>query len=337
MTDNRTYSHNQSASQGFTLVELMIAITLGLFVIGGIIFLLMQTSSSSRQTTSLSRMQENARYTLNLLADELRHAGFYGKQLTQSGFEDSITTTISNDCGVNGASTKWVYDIASGSFQYETSKTAINSLQQCVADSDFYDGLDGNGTDFLVVRSATEQAASIVANTFYNRTNGSNGCIWFSASGPKSDPDHPATNNKCPSNSDPNKSDWIFESKLYYIQDYYDTSGDGIPTLCRRVTKNAGTTKECLIEGVERFVIEFGIDSNNDYLADSYTSNPGTANIVSGRIYLLMRAPEAEGGYINSKTYNLGATAIVAPGDSYQRRVFSNTVILRNIVNLRNF
>ena len=46
---------------GFSLVELMIALTLGILVVGIIGFMFLQTKQSSRQNESSARLQENAR------------------------------------------------------------------------------------------------------------------------------------------------------------------------------------------------------------------------------------------------------------------------------------
>ncbi|MEZ2416697.1 PilW family protein [Luteibacter sp. RCC_6_2] len=62
-------------SRGVTLVELMVAMVLGLIVAGGIVTVFMSTSSSNRAQTQLARLQEAGRFAVNRIADDLKMAG----------------------------------------------------------------------------------------------------------------------------------------------------------------------------------------------------------------------------------------------------------------------
>ena len=60
---------------GMTLIELMIAMLLGLIVIGGMLGIFLSSSETSRRTDDLARIQENARIALELMGRSLREAG----------------------------------------------------------------------------------------------------------------------------------------------------------------------------------------------------------------------------------------------------------------------
>jgi type IV pilus assembly protein PilW len=62
--------------QGRTLVELMIAITLGMILTVALIAVYLSTATSSRQATAISRMNEDAAVALSLISAQLRMAGF---------------------------------------------------------------------------------------------------------------------------------------------------------------------------------------------------------------------------------------------------------------------
>ena len=64
--------------RGFTLIELMIAMTLGLVLTAGLFFIYVNTSQSSRAHGALALMQENARYAFEIMALDIRQAGFTG-------------------------------------------------------------------------------------------------------------------------------------------------------------------------------------------------------------------------------------------------------------------
>jgi type IV pilus assembly protein PilW len=61
--------------RGFGLVELMVALALGLFLIGGAISVFLTNQQAYRTTEQLSRMQESGRTSVELMARQLREAG----------------------------------------------------------------------------------------------------------------------------------------------------------------------------------------------------------------------------------------------------------------------
>ena len=63
------------ASRGFGLVEMMVALTLGLLVVGGASVLFMATRQTTGSTDNLSRVQESVRTSYDLMTREAREAG----------------------------------------------------------------------------------------------------------------------------------------------------------------------------------------------------------------------------------------------------------------------
>jgi type IV pilus assembly protein PilW len=66
---------SRRAVRGVTLIELMVAMVLGLLVAGGIITIFLSTSNSNRVQTQLARMQEDGRFAIGQLNDDLAMAG----------------------------------------------------------------------------------------------------------------------------------------------------------------------------------------------------------------------------------------------------------------------
>lgn len=60
---------------GFSLIELMVALTLGLIIVGGVISIFVNNQQAFRTTEALGRLQENARISFELMAREVRQAG----------------------------------------------------------------------------------------------------------------------------------------------------------------------------------------------------------------------------------------------------------------------
>jgi prepilin-type N-terminal cleavage/methylation domain-containing protein len=64
--------------QGFSLIELMIAMVLGLAIIAAVGTLSINASRSYRKLNEAGEQIENGRYALNTLRNEIEHAGFLG-------------------------------------------------------------------------------------------------------------------------------------------------------------------------------------------------------------------------------------------------------------------
>jgi type IV pilus assembly protein PilW len=65
------------AQTGFTLIELMIAILIGLFLVGGLLTLVGAMKRTSGLQTNLTQMQDNERLAMSLITDVVQSAGYY--------------------------------------------------------------------------------------------------------------------------------------------------------------------------------------------------------------------------------------------------------------------
>ena len=78
------YGTKHFHTAGFTLVELMVALVLSLFLIGGVTFTYLAARATAIEAETLSRVQENVRFASDYLIRDLRNAGF----------RDQLTLTI---------------------------------------------------------------------------------------------------------------------------------------------------------------------------------------------------------------------------------------------------
>jgi prepilin-type N-terminal cleavage/methylation domain-containing protein len=65
-------------ASGFTLVELMIAMTISLLLLAGLVGLFVNMSRSSNEMAKTNSLIENGRYALQLIQEDLVHAGYWG-------------------------------------------------------------------------------------------------------------------------------------------------------------------------------------------------------------------------------------------------------------------
>jgi type IV pilus assembly protein PilW len=103
----------RSPHAGFSLIELMVAITLGILLSIGIVTLFGATSTTNNVQDALARLQENGRYAVTRITDDLRMgSGQYCGSSTSQGWTTSTNdgpiypglTILSNANGVSTGS-----------------------------------------------------------------------------------------------------------------------------------------------------------------------------------------------------------------------------------------
>ena len=84
----------------------------------------------------------------------------------------------------------------------------------------------------------------------------------------------------------PPLADWEYRPSIYFIRNYSNAPGDGIPALCKKVLTGVGPsmTSECIAAGIEDLQIEYGIDLNDD----------GNPNVFLPITYALARCTNGE-------------------------------------------
>ena len=313
---------------GISLIELMVALVISVIVSFGVVNLFLQMRVSLQQDDQIARLQENGRWALRYLSRELVMTGFYGNRLSGEGVSSALV--VSGDCDLD-----WAVDTA----------TRIEHLNDATdtAATDSYDCLSSGeiqiGTDVLVVRRTKDSphmedgvaATALEDNSVYMRLGqfGAAGDLLRGA-------DFDVADKVAGSGVDA----WEYQPQLIFIRNYSDEPGDGVPALCiKRLTTDVAALAiddtECLVDGIENFQVEFGLDQTEppDYAADYYKTDPTPEELelaVNAKIYLLVRSLDEVPGYTNDKSYNLGSTTINPTLDGYYRRAVQTTVVLRN-------
>ena len=79
--------------QGLTLIETMVAITISLILMAGAITLFINNKVTYQVNDNLSRLQENARFAIDFMLDDLRMVGFLGCSSSSEKVENSFITS----------------------------------------------------------------------------------------------------------------------------------------------------------------------------------------------------------------------------------------------------
>jgi type IV pilus assembly protein PilW len=75
----------RSGQRGYSLVELMIALLIALFLLGGLVTLVMGTRRSNGTQSALSQLQDNERIAMTLISNVVQNAGYFPYPTTTDG------------------------------------------------------------------------------------------------------------------------------------------------------------------------------------------------------------------------------------------------------------
>ena len=397
----KSKSKNQhlALQSGFSLIELMISITIGLLIMVALGSLFLNINRSNNEMAKTNSQIENGRFAMQLLQEDVVHGGYWGAyvpqfdDLTILGIPTGVPTAVPNPC-----------------LAFSTPWTAVDTNNLIGIPIQVYGATPPSGTGCVTNLATNKKASTDVLVVRHTETcvPGDTNCesdtagkLYFQASRCEVEiippaPDAPTPYKLGTSAFNLHNRDCVgtgvtqalpitagtiaekrkFISNIYYIRDYAQTVGDGIPTLMASQFDLSGGTLAHqaaipLIEGIEGFHVELGIDSLSDTNAAlDYTvavnwanplnltspTNRGDGvpngafvsctdavpctfdqlmNAVAVKIYVLARADKVSPGYTDTKTYSLGTTTLGPFGDGFKRHVFSTTVRLINVSNRR--
>jgi type IV pilus assembly protein PilW len=334
----------------------MIALTLGMIVIAALVIVFSNASATRKEVERTSRQLENGHYAMQILADEVRHAGYFAE------FKPDVLATPAakpDPCATAVADLKSAMALQVQGYD----NPASASIPSCLSDV-------RNGTDIVVVRRTSTcvrgstDCEGVVSGTPYFQASlcgsatelaSNDSSKWYALD--TSEAALTRTKRDCATVADVHR----YLTRIYFVANN-DLPGDGIPTLKRAELGSGaggGTAFAIvpLVEGVENLQIEFGIDVDNDGAPDVFTADPdsyacaGSAcvanwrNVMAARINLLVRSTEATPGYTDTKVYVLGLKADgtenrfpasgTGYGDGYRRHVYQAEVRLNNPVGRR--
>lgn len=310
---------------GFTLIELMVSILIGLFLLAGTFTIYLNSRESQRVIDEEVRMMDNARFALESIAFDLRHAGGYGhhNHEGQANVRDEEKfTTVTGQCGV--ADSGWVVDLNRPVFAVDD---ATDYSPGCMGDWVSGDTLEMRYGVALPV--GIDETTDLSANLLYLKSVADYAYMFKGSALPS------ATQ----FNDKPNVRFFIWQARGYYIANHTDTAGDGVPSL-RLVSLEPGPTvsETVLLRGVEDLQVKIGLDipllgeTQGDESVDAY-KNPSDVSAwnqaIAARIWLVVRSENEFPDIAKNTPYEV-AGVVKTFDDQYKRIVVSATVRLRN-------
>lgn len=313
---------------GLSLVELMISLTIGMILLVGITTLIVQQSSTRDELEKSSRQIENGRYAMQILHNDIEHAGFYGVYALETASSVVPTDPCSNsNTGWNAPATTTVpaaiygYSGAPSDPTLGTTTCGLTNYKP--------------NTSVLVVRRTTSNTvapAAAVAGTTYLQVSqcGGSSTLFAFASAPTGVFTMSQKDCVTPAPLFP------YVVNVYYISTCDLCGTDTIPTLKMvQVGPTQAPVITPLVEGIENMQLDYGLDNDGDGYPDIYTQTPGPTdwlNVMAIRVNLLARNTECTTGYTDTKTYTLGlaapasAPASTCTNGDYKRHEFSELI-----------
>jgi type IV pilus assembly protein PilW len=333
------YQYYYYKAAGFSLVELMVSIAIGLIVILALTGVLMSSSTNSKTNDRSSELQGNGRFALDHLKREIRHAGYRGNSWAEPNVPTTTITPITNECLATGA----------------TAGTFVSNIRQGIWGSNNSNPFSANCLaagylrgDVLVVRRLgfSPLNGNSITNTLYFRSSYSAGEV-FRGNGAAATTGSPAINGSP-------LADFVLQEFIYFIgSDDYNTS---VPAL-RRITLKGngedcnGTTlsavtmcNEMVVSGIEHMHVQYGrLDTalktgyfSGSNISGSSSESPTTLtsyawdDVNSARVWLIARSANIEKGYSNTNSYVMGDLTYGPVSDGFRRQLFNTVVQLRN-------
>jgi len=320
--------------KGFTLIETMISLLVGVFILGGVMFTYIGMKVTTKATLEIGELQESARLAMDILSQDIQQAGFWGTYYGST--LDSINITVpaapAGDCSEGDNNASFPNNPISN-FRYiygsvANSASALGCITDAIINSDVIQikRLEGNSIG----------NTNTAINRYYLLVDQNSGTLFPGTGVPAVLPQL-------------NSTVWPYNHHVYYIANQTYNSGTQsitVPTLMRkRLTVNNGMTTETIMEGVENMRFIYGLDSDGDNKVDSYKTATQMASsdweqslvkVLSVQIFLLIRSFEEDfSSEAVSKEYVLGGTLApdqrVLPFDDQFRRVLMvSTVKISN-------
>ena len=310
-----------SAAAGFSLVELMVAMTIGLLIIVGLTTLYVTSVSGKKTDARFAEFQTNARFGLDAIKRDIQMAGFTA---FSNSVNSGMTKTNISTCG-DGFATRLKESI----YGYNDSKG-----DNCIPSGDYE-----AGTDVLVLRRIGPECigappctgGGIATDRLYIRSTTDNQTQMYAGNAP------PLAGGKFP-------EEFELHTDIYFIRQCTNTTCESpnVPALYRMSLKPGPAMEEELVaSNIEDMQLQYGVNTVNDNVVTSvrfYDADPTVAtnampptdwkNVASVRIWLLARSSEKDPGFSASQSFSYAGKQ-VTKSDGYQRQLFQQVVQIR--------
>ncbi|NWD09283.1 PilW family protein [Pseudomonas gingeri] len=127
-------------SRGFGLVEMMVALTLGLIVVAGVTQIFLAARNTYTSQTAAAGMQEDARFVLSKMLQEIRMIGMFGCVGTVADSSSNSTFTAAYNTPITWDNANKVLTLVTADVGNNGATPAWTIISDCLVQSTAYTG-----------------------------------------------------------------------------------------------------------------------------------------------------------------------------------------------------
>ena len=339
-------------SAGFTLIELMIAMTIGIATVVAALEVLAKVRDVYRINERLARLQEQGRTAFAMMEPDIEMAGLYGFtqdaetiRLISDGNRSHVVASApalrqfpitvgaplppavgSLPAGAHACGVNFAVDV---SMPVQGSNNLFALGRSPGTDCGPYQGRAQAGADTLTLRRVATQPSAPEANRLqiYAARETSRSAQYLFADG----------HAPGPIDDDHEVHDLLV--RTFYVA--RDSVGQrGVPALRVKSLTRSGSSltfdEDEVMSGIEDLQVELGVSLDGTGRATHYVEPdspalPG-AQIVTVRVWLRVRADQAEPSFVDTRTYRYADMEFTPSGPerNFRRVLMSRTITLRN-------
>lgn len=386
-TNSRMHNRSTRRQNGFSLVELMVAMVIGLILTAGVISVYLTSKKSYSVDTGLAQVQENGRFAMSFMEPLVRMGGYMGCTRATPTNHLMNTPTIDFDFSkpVQGFDYSATNTDVGGSYTVPSTFTVDTNAGDWTPNlptqiTGALGGLALKGSDILVLHEAAglqlpiepdgggkyQQSAGVFlpegseskvsAGQIAMISDCTKASLFqitlVSDTGQATRLDH-SNAGYTPGNNGPvwpvteayGKGSTLSIAQTYVF--FIGLSGidNSSPALYEVTYNTSGTvtglvTPQELVPNIENMQILYGVDTSGDKIPDQFVSaavvdsNNDWNSVVAVRIALISRSDDlsTDAKPASAPSFNLNNVTVTTPIDRRIRKVFVQTIALRNML-----
>ena len=322
MTKRQKNSNPAARQSGMTLVELLVALAIGSFLMVGAVQIYSQSRQAFVINDSIARVQETAQFAMDTLEADLRMASNYGMHSRGPAIEGRALVGDANPLALpapGGCGADWALDlnrpVEGDNNAYGLPCGPLGGAQP--------------NSDTITTRRATVAPVALQGGRLQIQSTRIQGTLFADGVMPTGF-----------SAADSETHDLLVSS--YYVAASSNLI-PGVPTLRRQtLVPGPAIVDQEVAPGVENIQLQLGVDVDEDNTVDRYI-NPGDPimdptdaafipgiRVMTARIWLVVRGVTPETGIQDNVNYQPGDMNLGAYNDQFRRMQVSKTILLRN-------
>jgi len=319
---------NSRRQSGVTMVEILVALSVGSFLMIGAVQVYNQSRHAFVINESIARVQETAQFAMDTIEADLRMTSNWGMSSRGSDIEGRSLPLVAqpNPNGLTvpagGCGAQWALELGR---PIEGNDNGYNLTCAAVGGS-------MPNSDIVTTRRGTVAAMPLENGRLQIQSNRMGGELM--------------DDGVVPALFDPLTS----ETHNLLVNSYYVANDSplipGVPTLRRKTLVTIAGVPTAVDQevapGVENMQLMFGVDVDSDNTVDRYVI-PGHAildpadvafipgaRVIAARIWLVVRGISAEAGITDNTDYRPGNVVLGTYTDNFRRMMVSKTILMRN-------